>query len=97
AGSTAPEASPIEAAPQPEPPPEPGEAVNAEVICATYAEGYCEPGDASPAAINPGMREFVVLDCKKRMLDHPDHEAVKECVDTTKECGAMGECLESGR
>lgn len=65
-----------------------------DAICETYAKGYCEPGDASPAAINPGLREMIAVDCKKRLLEHADPVEVEHCVETTKECGAMGKCLE---
>jgi hypothetical protein len=63
-------------------------------ICEAYAKGYCEPGDASPAAIRAEQREFIALDCRSKLLEHGDaNAAVMRCVESTKDCGAMGECL----
>ena len=65
-----------------------------EAMCEAFAARYCEPGDESPAAIRPELREFVVLDCKKSMLECPDaNAAVQQCIDATKSCGDMQNCL----
>jgi hypothetical protein len=69
-------------------------APSAEALCEAFAARYCEPGDESPAAIRPELRAFVVLDCKKTMLECPDAKsAVHSCIDSTKACGDMQTCL----
>jgi hypothetical protein len=97
AGSSA-SAAPAEPEPAPSPAPAEGAGLpNIDELCDAFAKGYCEPSDASPAAINPRLFEFVVLDCKKRLLGHPDPRAVERCVAGTKECAAMQECLPSAQ
>lgn len=65
-----------------------------ETVCAAYAKGYCEPGDPGPEAIKPELRDFVVLECQKTLLGAPEAAAATmECVERTKDCGAMQACL----
>jgi hypothetical protein len=65
-----------------------------ETVCAAYAKAYCEPGDGSPDAIRPEMRDFLAVDCQKSLLEAPEAAAeTMRCVESTKDCGQMRACL----
>jgi hypothetical protein len=96
AGSSASAPAPVEPAPEPTGAPADGvaPAPSGAEVCEAYANGYCEPGDPGPEAVKPEFRKFVVLECQKKLLEHPEAATtVMHCVESTKDCGAMQKCL----